>query len=112
MSKFSNSIDFNLRTKLDASGITQLQQQLSKVSAQMDQMGKKDVINAENLRQAQKDIQTVQSALQKSFNSNLNIFDLKSFQKELNGLSLDNLQKSMSQVALKPLTISWELLDR
>ena len=98
MSKFSNTIEYNLRTTLDATGLTQLQQQLNRISSQLDDMGKKDVFRKDEFAEAQRNVQQLQTALQKSFNSSLNIFDLKTFKKELGSLSLSNLQDSMSKV--------------
>ena len=99
MSKFSNSISFNLRTTLDASGINQLQSQLSQVVQELNKIQSKGpIIGEQSVSESIANIRKVQTALSKSFNSQLNLFDLNAFQKQLNGLSLDNLQKSMSVV--------------
>ena len=97
MSKFSNTIEFNLKTTLDSTGITQLQQQLSRVSAELKNMETAGDLG-KNFSSAAQDVEKLQSALAKSFNSVLNVFDLNKFKKELNGLSLGNLQKEMSKV--------------
>ena len=78
MSKFSNTIEFNLKTTLDSTGITQLQQQLSRVSAELKNMETAGDLG-KNFSSAAQDVEKLQSALAKSFNSVLNVFDLNKF---------------------------------
>lgn len=98
MSKFSNSIEFNLRTTLDASGITQLQGQLASISTQLDQMESKKLISPKEVYAAQRDIKQLGDALSSSLNPQTGLLDLSKFQKQLGGLSLSQLEQSMSKV--------------
>ena len=98
MSKFSNSIEFNLRTTLDASGITQLQGQLASINTQLDQMASKKLLSQKEVHAAQGDIQKLGQALSSSLNPQTGLLDLNKFQKQLNGLSLSQLEQSMSKV--------------
>ena len=98
MSKFSNSIEFNLRTTLDASGITQLQGQLASISTQLDHMESKKLISPKEVYAAQGNIQKLGQALSSSLNPQTGLLDLNKFQKQLNGLSLSQLEQSMSKV--------------
>ena len=98
MSKYSNTINFNLRTTLDSSGLNQLQAQLNKVNSELTAMSKKNIINDDEFKKASSQITKLQQALSKSFKSDLGIFDIKSLQKELNGLNLSQLEKTMSTI--------------
>ena len=98
MSKFSNSIEFNLRTTLDASGITQLQGQLSSINTQLDQMSKKQLISSKEATQAQHQIKQLGDALSSSLNPQTGLLDLSKFKQQLSGLSLSQLEQSMSKV--------------
>lgn len=98
MSKFSNTIEYNLRTTLDASGITQLQGQLASINTQLDQMGKKKLLSSKEVYAAQKDITQLGEALSTSLNPQTGLLDLGKFQKQLSGLSLSQLEQSMSKV--------------
>lgn len=98
MSKFSNSIEFNLRTTLDASGITQLQGQLASISTQLDQMESKKLISPKEVYAAQRDVKQLGDALSSSLNPQTGLLDLSKFQKQLGGLSLSQLEQSMSKV--------------
>ena len=99
MAKYSNTIAYQIQTKLDATGLNQLQQQLSSVSKSFTEMGKNNSAYAESsMRSDIARIQQVQQALSKSFNTNLNLIDLSTFKKELGGLSFGELQSTMSQI--------------
>ena len=98
MSKFSNTISYNLRTTLDASGITQLQGQLSSINTQLDQMSKKQLISSKEAAQAQRQIKQLGDALSSSLNPQTGLLDLSKFKQQLSGLSLSQLEQSMSKV--------------
>ena len=97
LSKYSNTILYNLRTTLDASGINSLKGELARVSAQLDLMGKKELISKSEVRSATKQIEALGQALSKSMNSSTGLVDLSSLKKELNELSLSSLQQSMAK---------------
>ena len=98
ISKFSNTIEYNLRTTLDASGITQLQGQLSSINTQLDQMSKKQLISSQEATQAQRQIKQLGDALSSSLNPQTGLLDLGKFKQQLSGLSLSQLEQSMSKV--------------
>ncbi len=100
MAKYGNTIAYQIQTKLDATGLNQLQQQLSSVSKSFTEMGKNNSAYAEtSMRSDIARIQQVQTALSKSFNTNLNLIDLSTFKKQLGDISLGSLQKTMSQTS-------------
>lgn len=99
MAKYTNTIAYQIQTKLDATGLNQLQQQLSSVSKSFTEMGKNNSAYAESsMRSDVARIQQVQQALSKSFNTNLNLIDLSAFKKELGGLSFGELQSTMNKI--------------
>lgn len=98
MSKFSNTIEYNLRTTLDASGLNKLKGELGAVSTQLDQLGKRDIISSKGVKDAQGQISKVSEALTKAMNPSTGLINISTFKKELGGLSLSSLEKSMSQV--------------
>ena len=100
MSKFSNTISYNLRTTLDASGITQLRGQLAAISMQLDQMQGKQLFSPKEVYAAQRQIKQLGDALSSSLNSQTGLLDLNKFQKQLGNLSLAQLEQSMSKVGV------------
>ena len=57
ISKYSNTIEYNLRTTLDRSGLTQLQTELNKVSVQLKEMQSRDIIDNTQVSAAINNIQ-------------------------------------------------------
>ena len=68
ISKFSNTVEYNLKTSFDASGINQLQGQIAALSAELDRMSAKKLIDTSSFNTAKKDIETLQKALSSAFN--------------------------------------------
>lgn len=87
MAKYSQTVEYNLRTSLDASGITKLQTELNKVRATLQEMdsGKEEFLNFDV---ALKNITKIQSLLNKSYNSRIGMLDLSAFNKGLKNLIL------------------------
>ena len=63
ISKYSNTIEYNLRTTLDRAGLTQLQTELNKVSVQLKEMQSRDIIDNTQVSAAINNIQKFQKAL-------------------------------------------------
>ena len=101
ISKFSNTVEYNLRTTLDASGITQLQSEISKTLRTLDELGNKKLLSQSQVTSATKDIQQLQSAFSKAFDSNIGMLNLKTFQKELSGLNVDSLRQSFANAGVQ-----------
>lgn len=81
--KYSNSIEYNISTKLDKSGLTQLQTQIKQVELTMQQMANKELISGSKVETARGQLQGLSSALTKAFNPSLGILDLSKFRAEL-----------------------------
>lgn len=98
ISKYSNTVEYNLRTKVDTAGVIQLQRQFAALNTEIAKLSSQKLIDDKQVSQAKNAIDKVQTALSSSFNSTLGIFDLSRFQKSLDGLSLGNLQKTLSSI--------------
>ena len=98
ISKYSNTVEYNLRTKVDTSGVIQLQRQFAALNTEIAKLSSQKLIDDKQVSQARSAIDKIQTALSSSFNSTLGVFDLSKFQKSLDGLSLSNLQKTLSGV--------------
>ena len=98
ISKYSNTIEYNLRTKVDTSGVIQLQKQFASLNTEVAKLSSQKLLDNKQVNEALSAINKVQNALTSSFNSSLGIFDLSKFQQSLDGLSLGNLQKTLSAI--------------
>ena len=76
ISKYSNTIEYNLRTTLDNTGLSQLQAQLAKTQQQIISMQSQELLSPNTAKKALDDINKVSTALQKSFNANLGMLDI------------------------------------
>ena len=103
MSKFSNTIEYSIKTTLDATGITKLQGELSRITQQLNEMSQKAAKTEDSMRfdEATKNIQKLSEALTKSFNGTTGMLDLSKFQKQLGGLTLSGLEKSLNTAGAK-----------
>lgn len=95
ISKYSNTIEYNLRTTLDNSGLSRLQSELAKVQQQITSMQSQNLLSPGTAQKALTDVEKVSSALKKSFNSSLGMLDISKVTKNLsNDVNLKGLQRS------------------
>ena len=96
--KYSNSIEYNISTKLDKSGLTQLQTQIKQVELTMQQMANRELISAPKVQAAREQLQGLSTALTKSFNPSLGMLDLSKFRAELteSKVTAEGLQTAFS----------------
>ena len=95
ISKYSNTIEYNLRTTLDNTGLSQLQAQLAKTQQQIISMQSQELLSPNTANKALADINKVSTALQKSFNANLGMLDISKVTKNLGkNVNLKSLQQS------------------
>ena len=112
MAKYSNTVEYNISTKLDSSGLTKLQAQIKQLENSMQQMSNRELIDEEKVRSAKAQLEKLNAALTNSFNSSLGILDLSKFRAELDssGVSASGLQSAFNmmgaegQAALNGLT--------
>ena len=98
LAKYSSTIQYNLKTTLDASGIQKLQTELNKTKATITELSSQNLINPSSVNKAISDINKVSEALKTSFNSSLGMLDFQKFTTSLSGsgITLSSLQKNLS----------------
>ena len=112
MAKYSNTIEYNIITKLNSSGISQLQTQLKQLELSMQKFSNQKLLSDKSVSEARTQLQGLSSALTKSFNPSLGMLDLTQFNAQLkeSGVSARGLSQAFSlggaqgQVALNNLT--------
>ena len=99
MAKYSNTIEYNIKTNLDASGLTRLQTQIQQVEQAFRNMGNMKLLNSKSVNDAVADLQKLRSMLNSSFNSSLGMFDFKKFSGQLaqSGKTLQSYYSTFSK---------------
>jgi len=99
MAKYSNTVEYNIRTTLDSSGIAKLQAELTQLQTKMSTLGAKGFIDKGAVNQTLGDIKKVQQALTQAFNPKIGMLNTSAFLKNLQqaGLSMNGLYQSFSQ---------------
>jgi TP901 family phage tail tape measure protein len=85
MAKYSNTLEYNIKTKLDKTGLTQLSSELSKVQNKLAEISSKSLFT-NTQRDTQLYIQSIESvkkALSNSFNGKFQLFDYGKFNQEI-----------------------------
>ena len=93
MAKYSNTIEYSISTKLDASGLTQFQAQLQQLELKLQDLSNRKLVNENSVAEARTQLQSLSDALTKSFNPSLGMLDLSKFRTELKNskISVDQL---------------------
>ena len=76
MSKYSNTVEYRIKTNLDATGLTKLQQQLRQVQAEFERMSTAKT-PFYGLEEAKKQLTDIQRLVNSSFNAKLGMMDTK-----------------------------------
>lgn len=94
MAKYSNTVEYNISTKLDSSGLTKLQTQIKQVELSMQQMANRKLLEPGKVEAARTQLEGLRSALTKSFDPSLGMLNLDQFRKELehSKVTADGLQ--------------------
>lgn len=103
ISKFSNTIEYSLKTTLDSSGITKLQSELRNVQNELRRMQNLELIPKGQSQEALRQINTIEKALSKAFNPSLGMLDNRKFASILssNNISIQSMAKSFDTVGTK-----------
>lgn len=83
ISKYSNTIEYNLKTTLDASGISKLQAEIRKTQDALRVLSAQELIGDKSASKAIQEIEKLQRALTTSFNSRVGMLDMNKFTAEL-----------------------------
>lgn len=86
MAKYSNTVEYNIKTTLDQTGLTQLQTQIRQVESHLKTLQTNELIPKHQATQAIQTINQVQAALTKAFNPRLGILDNKALIGGLNNI--------------------------
>lgn len=101
MAKYRADLEYNIKTKLDNSGITQLQQSLQKLSNTLSSSLKsKDISTDTNaIKRMRTEVNQLQSAITRAFNPKIGTLDLQKFNNILKSenITIKELSKNMSR---------------
>ena len=79
MAKYSNTVEYNIKTTLDASGVATLQTQLRQVETELQRMHGRGVYTDGQVKKDLANINQIRTALKSAFNPNLGMLDTKAF---------------------------------
>lgn len=98
--KYSNSIEYNISTKLDSKGITQLKTELQNLELKLQNMGNKGLLEEKTFSDARDQIHGLGDALTEAFNPSLGMLNLAKFNQELknNGVTAQGLKTAFGQM--------------
>ena len=96
MAKYNSTIQYNIKTTLDTSGLTKLQGEMHKVQGELKRLNSLKLIDDKQFSQAMTKINQLSTALNKSFNSQLGMINFNTLKKELTqaGVSANDIGKS------------------
>ena len=95
MAKYSNTVEYNIKTTLDASGITKLQSELSKVQTTLTNLTsssgrmKKLGLNIDEVELYKTQIEGLSKAITECFNSRTGMLNINKFNSSLKNSALD-----------------------
>lgn len=81
--KYSNSIEYNISTKVDNSGLTKLQNQIKQLELSLQHVSDRELIDGSRVDDAREQLRGLSTALTNAFNPTLGILDLTKFRAEL-----------------------------
>ena len=96
MAKYSNTVEYNIRTTLDSSGIAKLQSELTQLQNKISTMSAKGLIEPGAMQKTLADINKIQSALQQAFNPKLGMFNSSTFMKSVG--SMNEIYSTLSKI--------------
>lgn len=97
MAKYSNEVIYNVKTTLDASGITKLHSELNKILVQMDEISHEKLISDAAANDAIKTINKVKIALNSAFDTKTGMLNLSKFYGSL-GMSMKEVAANLNAI--------------
>lgn len=103
ISKYSSTIEYNLKTTLDSSGITKLQQEIKQTELELQRMSSQELLSTSQVSKAQTQINALKTAISKSYNGKLGLIDWSKFNSEFTKAkgSVTSFSESMSKIGSK-----------
>ena len=98
MSKYSNTIEYMIKTTVDKSGLANLQTEIGKILSQLKELSAQKFVNTSDINKSIETVQKFQKVLDASFNTKLGMLDMSKLNTQLreSQISLGSLQKSFS----------------
>ena len=97
MSKYSNTVEYKIRTTLDNTGIAKLQAELTQLTNQVTLMGSKQLMNSGQVTDTLAKIKKIQNALTQAFNPKLGMLNTSSFMKNV-GMSMNDMYNTFKNI--------------
>lgn len=103
MAKYSNTVEYQLKTTLDASGIAKLQGELRGVQTEIKRLAGMNLIGKQSSQEAVAEINKIERAMTKAFNPTLGMLNFNAFNKELkkSGGQIDKWGDSFNLAGVK-----------
>lgn len=100
MAKYSNTVEYNIKTSLDSKGLTQLKSELQGLELKLQNMGNKGLLDEKTFVDARNQIQGLGQALTDAFNPSLGMLDLSKLNQELknNDVTAQGLKTAFSSL--------------
>ena len=100
MAKYSNSIEYNIKTSADLKGFTQLQAEIGKLETKLTELSRKDIIDSDKMVEGQNNLKSLSKALSDAFNPQLGVLDLSTFNKSLSdsGVTANSLRSTFNKL--------------
>jgi len=98
ISKYSNTVEYNLRMNVNDSGLTKIQTELNKIMVQLKEMQSQRLIDSSQVESSLNVLNKFKTALNSSFNSKIGMLDMSKLTSQLkeSNVSLGSLQNSFS----------------
>lgn len=98
--KYSNTVEYNIKTSLDSKGLTQLKSELQGLELKLQNMGNKGLLDEKTFVDARNQIQGLGQALTDAFNPSLGMLDLSKLNQELknNDVTAQGLKTAFSSL--------------
>lgn len=103
ISKYSNTVEYKLKTTLDSSGISKLQAEIKKTQTELKKLSEQNIISDSAMGTAQAQLSKFSKILNQSFNSKIGMLDLSKVNKLMgeNALSIGKISTAFSMAGTK-----------
>lgn len=103
IAKYSNTVEYKLKTTLDSSGISKLQAEIKKTQTELKKLSEQNIISDSAMGTAQAQLSKFSKILNQSFNSKLGMLDLSRVNKLMgeNALSIGKISTAFSMAGTK-----------
>lgn len=103
IAKYSNTVEYKLKTTLDSSGISKLQAEIKKTQTELKKLSEQNIISDSAMGTAQAQLSKFSKILNQSFNSKIGMLDLSKVNKLMgeNALSIGKISTAFSMAGTK-----------